>query len=87
MARNRVKHHIVYRLPILITVIAVCTRQAYELFTTATGEHDSMTSQSVVLECQQGSELKVVADYTDACYVFSSSSRYCNFGGFLINQL
>ena len=57
------------------------------MFTAATGEHDSMTSQSVVLECQQDSELKVVADFTDDCYIFSSDTIYCNFGGFLINQL
>ena len=57
------------------------------MFTAATGEHESMTSQSVVLECQQGSELRVVADYTDDCDVFSDDRIYCNFGEFLINQL
>ena len=48
-----------------------------------------MMSQSVVLECQQGSQIWLEADYTDGCEIQGSGGeyRYNNFGGFLIKQI
>ena len=49
---------------------------------------DSMMSQSVVLECQQGGRIWLEADYNDDCYVWGGSTyRYNSFGGFLIRQI
>ena len=51
--------------------------------------HDGMMSQSVVLECQQGSQIWLEADESNDCYVQGDDNRppprrYGNFGGFLI---
>ena len=49
--------------------------------------HGGMMSQSVLLECQQGSEIWLEADYNNDCYVYGGTYRYSSFGGFLIKQL
>ena len=51
-------------------------------------ELQGMMSQSVVLECQQGSEIWLEADATDDCYVLGDDThRYSSFGGFLIKEI
>ena len=48
--------------------------------------YDGMMSQSMVLECQQGSEVWLEASASD-CYVFGDSSqRYSVFGGFILQR-
>ena len=50
--------------------------------------HYGMMSQSVVLECQQGSEIWLEADATDDCYIVGDGTyRYSSFGAFLIKQI
>ena len=46
-----------------------------------------MMSQSVVLECQQGSEVWLEASYS-YCYVYGNSAeRESVFGGFILQRL
>ena len=46
-------------------------------------EHHGMMSQSVVLECQQGSEVWLQAD-TTLCYVIASDKPASLFNGFIL---
>ena len=49
--------------------------------------HDGMMSQSVVLQCQQGSEIWLQAS-TSYCYVYGGNSeRESVFGGFVLHRL
>ena len=47
-----------------------------------------MISQSVVLQCLQGSEIWLEADSGDDCYVIAGNNdyRYNSFGGFALEQ-
>ena len=49
--------------------------------------HDGMMSQSVLLECQQGSQIWLEADNDDDCYVWGSPAeyRFSSFGGFMLS--
>ena len=50
--------------------------------------HYGVASQSVVLECQQGSQIWVESEDTD-CNVFGNSAAhgYSNFGGYIVGAL
>ena len=74
----------------IIFAVHVSAKQSFEQLYAPTDDvqHDSMMGQSVVLECQQGSQIWLEADYNDDCHVRGSDAyRYSSFGGFLIRQI
>ena len=52
------------------------------------GSHQTTLSDSVVIECQQGSSVWLQSD-ADACYVYGDDARYLfsTFGGFILQQV
>ena len=67
----------------MIVLTRLCCSQGFEQNNDDNYQYGTM-SQSVVLECQQGSEVWLQSD-SDTCYIYGA--QWSTFGGFLLQEL